>query len=117
MSVSLRIVGIYYNQSDIPFKENMTVMDVLNYARFNPSDNAKVFGFETGQLQIGSDSGKPSISSFYSEYNEPFQSKTSGLMKQAGPTCRKIFQHRHPLLLGSIMFSLSHYRTVAQCTK
>lgn len=57
MSVSLRIVGIYYNQSDIPFKENMTVMDVLNYARTNPVENAKVFGFETGQLQFGSDAG------------------------------------------------------------
>lgn len=85
MSVSLRIVGIYYNQSDIPFKENMTVMDVLNYARMNPVENAKVFGFETGQLQFGSDAGKPSITSFYSDYDEPFQSETSGLMKPAGP--------------------------------
>ncbi|MBO6918084.1 MAG: hypothetical protein JJ858_06615 [Rhizobiaceae bacterium] len=85
MSVSLRIVGIYYHQDKIPYKENMTVMDVLNYARENQVKNAKVFGFETGQLQFGADAGKPSITSFYSEYEEPFQSKTSGYMKPAGP--------------------------------
>lgn len=85
MSVSLRIVGIYYDQDNIPYEENMTVMDVLNYARLNPAENSKVFGFETGQLQFGADAGKPSITSFYSEYEEPFQSQTSGLMKPAGP--------------------------------
>ena len=84
MSVSLRIVGIYYSQSDIPYTENMTVMDVLNYARMNPVENANFFGFETGQL-FGQEEAKPSITSFYTEYEEPFESITSGLMKPAGP--------------------------------
>lgn len=89
MSVTLRIVGIYYYQSDIPYTSGMTVMDVLNYARANPVNDgslqAQVFGFETGTLNIGQDAGEPSITSFYADYKEPFQSRTSGLMKDAGP--------------------------------
>jgi hypothetical protein len=85
MTVTLRIVGIYYLQKDIPYKNGMTVMDLLNYARMTPAPNTKTFGFETNSLQFGPDTGKPSISSFFAEYAEPFQSKTSLLMKDAGP--------------------------------
>src|SRR6056297_1196194 len=84
MTVSLRIVGIFYHQQNIPHQTDMTVMDVLNYARGNPEPNANTFGFETGKLQIGPDAGKLSISSFYADYKSAFQSETSGFMYGAG---------------------------------
>lgn len=53
MSVSLRIVGIYYNQSDIPFKENMTVMDVLNYARLTQAITLKFLVLKPDNYKLG----------------------------------------------------------------
>ncbi|MEO1702402.1 MAG: hypothetical protein AAFR71_10160 [Pseudomonadota bacterium] len=89
MSVTLRVVGIYYYQSDIPYTSGMTVMDVLNYASTHPVDDgslkAKTFSFETGTLNVGSEAGQPSITSFYADYEDAFQSRTSGLMRDAGP--------------------------------
>ncbi|MEO0544587.1 MAG: hypothetical protein AAFY99_12285 [Pseudomonadota bacterium] len=89
MSVTIRIVGIYYYQSDIPYTSGMTVSDVLDYARANPVNDGnlqtKVFGFETGTLNIGPNAGDPSITSFYADYEQPFESRTSGLTKDAGP--------------------------------
>ena len=88
MSVSLRIVGNFYHQDDIPHHEGMTVANVLEYASANPvqSDTLKAsrFAYEVGRLTIGPDAGKPSIRAFYAEYSEPFKSVTSGLPYDAG---------------------------------
>ena len=65
MAVSLRIVGIYYHQDNIPYTKNMTVKDVLDYAHNKPAPNAVKFGYQPGKLKIGVNSGKASVSSFF----------------------------------------------------
>jgi len=88
MSVSLRIVGIYYHQDDIPYTSGMTVRDVLDYARLNPVNSpevpANLFGYTESKLIIGRDAGKPSVSAFFANYTAPIKSITSGIIRPKG---------------------------------
>ena len=84
MAVSLRIVGIYYRQDNIPHTEGMTVKDVLDYAHNNPAPNTAKFGYQPGKLKIGVNSGKASVSSFFADYPGPVISKTSGIRRDKG---------------------------------
>ena len=80
MSVTLRVVGNFYFRDDIEFKENMTVADVLNYARDNTgSGDADLFNFDLGKLTIGADAGKPSVTAFVARYPNGVTSRTSGV--------------------------------------
>ncbi|WP_293576613.1 hypothetical protein [Phaeobacter sp.] len=85
--ITLRIVGNYYVQSGIPFAEGMTVEQVMQYASMNPSSNsgsASRFFYETGQLTVGADHGKPSITAIGVKYDHPVTSVTSGITREAG---------------------------------
>ncbi|RVU18667.1 hypothetical protein [Methylobacterium oryzihabitans] len=81
MTISLRVVGIFYDRSDIPDSGTQTVKDVLDYAVKNPgskdlpSDNFKYITSITdpGALM------KPSVSAFFSNYASNFTSPTSRL--------------------------------------
>ncbi|MEL6774135.1 MAG: hypothetical protein AAFP23_05190 [Pseudomonadota bacterium] len=85
MTVSLRIVGIFYHQTDIPYVADMTVADVLSAARQSPGGQADMFGFDEGQLMTpGPDKGKPSITSFFANYPKGVTSETSGIQYPAG---------------------------------
>jgi len=82
MSISLRIVGIFYKRSDIPDTGEHTVKSVLDYAVANPesehlpSDN---FQYITGVSVPGALGRKPSVTAFFSNYKSEVTSPTSGL--------------------------------------
>lgn len=80
MPITLRIVGIFYNRSDVPDKGQQKVKDVLDYAVQNPgapnlpSNN---FKYITGITEQGALSGKPSVTAFFSNYVSEVTSPTS----------------------------------------
>lgn len=88
MSISLRIVGIFYNRSDIPDRGKQTVKDVLDYAVKNsrppnlPSDNFKYIVSSTAAP--ASANAKPSVGAFFANYTDSFASPTSGLKYPRG---------------------------------
>lgn len=82
MAISLRIVGIFYNRSDIPDNGAQTVKDVLDYAVANPAAPglpSSNFKYITGVSEPGALGRKPSVTAFFSEYEAEVISPTSQL--------------------------------------
>lgn len=95
MPIKLRIVGIFYDRSDIPDTqkngEPHTVKTVLDYATQNPVGTSTAFGYITGKSAVQGTSptaGIESITAFCSIYENPGQtgpvSKTSGITYPQG---------------------------------
>lgn len=76
MSITLRIVGIFYYREDIPDVQEdgtpHTVETVLNYAVRNPAGTSSAFGYVTGQsaTEGAGSGGSPikSVTAFFSNY-------------------------------------------------
>lgn len=86
MPISLRIVGIFYNRSDIPDRGTQTVKDVLDYVVQNPgSANLPSNNFRyITSISNPSNTMKPSVTAFFSNYTKDFPSPTSGLTYSQG---------------------------------
>lgn len=90
MAVSLRVVGNFYNQTDIPFDPKttiegttfMSVKDVLDAASENPAPGASKFGYIAATSSV--QNSTPSVTAFYANYDAPFKSPTSLLDYPAG---------------------------------
>lgn len=82
MPITLRIVGIFYNRSDIPDRGQQKVKDVLDYAVENPSAPclpSNNFKYITGVTEPGALGRKPSVTAFFSNYESEVTSPTSQL--------------------------------------
>ncbi|MEM9780875.1 MAG: hypothetical protein AAF899_00225 [Pseudomonadota bacterium] len=98
MTVSLRVVGIFFRDDDIDFapdidvskESKMSVAAVLSAARAraaagkNTSVPVDLFNFTTGQLALGPDAGKKTISAFVARYKNGPTSETSKITYRNG---------------------------------
>lgn len=90
MTVSLRVVGNFYNQSGITYDPKttaggmtyMSVKDVLDAAAASPEPNASTFGYIAATSSI--QGGTPSVTAFYANYIDDFKSRTSKLTYPQG---------------------------------
>ncbi len=84
MGVSLRVVGIFYDQSDIPFTQGMTVKSLLDEATHNPGGEANNFGYLSNTDVLTNGGMKESVTAFFANYPNGVTSKTSGTVYGAG---------------------------------
>ncbi|MEL7347258.1 MAG: hypothetical protein AAFN17_05845 [Pseudomonadota bacterium] len=98
MTVSLRIVGIFFSDDAIPFTADldtpagprMSVAAILAAARdraaagTNTTVPANLFTFTTSQLTLGPDAGKKTISAFVARYTSGPTSVTSHITYRDG---------------------------------
>lgn len=87
MPITLRIVGIFYNRSDIPDKGQQKVKDVLDYAVENPGAPglpSSNFKYISGVTEPGALGRKPSVTAFFSQYDSEVTSPTSKLPYEPG---------------------------------
>ena len=82
MSISLRIVGIFYSQDKIPYTPNMTVKDVLDYAKSSPSSDATAFGYINNKDSLTN--GGDSVVAFAARYPNSVISETSSTVYESG---------------------------------
>ena len=82
MSMTLRIVGLFYKQTGIPYTQGMTVKDLMDAAANAPGPAAARFGYvAAGDLLT---QGGASVIAFGARYPDGVTSLTSGTRYPAG---------------------------------
>ena len=85
MTVSCRVVGIFFNATDLPYTEGMTVKDLLDQIAANPgtgNSGASHFGYIANQDILTT--GGSSVVAFAARYPKGVTSITSGTPYTAG---------------------------------
>lgn len=85
MSVSLRIVGLFFSADNLPYTPRMTVKALLDYVMANPGDGgsgASKFGYLANKDALTS--GGDSVTAFAARYPQGVTSKTSSTKYFAG---------------------------------
>ncbi|MBO6790597.1 MAG: hypothetical protein JJ894_08680 [Dinoroseobacter sp.] len=85
MTVSCRVVGIFFNAMDLPYTEGMTVKDLLDQIAANPgtgNSGASHFGYIANQDILTT--GHSSVVAFAARYPKGVTSITSGTPYTAG---------------------------------
>lgn len=84
MTVSMRVVGIFFQAENIPYTSQMTVKDLMDVVVMNPStySDASKFGYLANVDMVTSN--EPSVVAFAARYPQGTTSRTSGIKYTAG---------------------------------